>query len=85
MYRLATKRTAKTSRRKREREFFFRHRQRHVYWFTTHYLLLRREVESSSWTSVVTLELIYFSGEFVNERLVRNPILPFQPIVGLSF
>jgi len=22
--------------------------------------------------------------KFINERLVRNPILPFQPIVGLN-
>jgi len=37
-----------------------------------------------SWTLVVTLEWFLFSGEFKNERLVRNPILPFQPIVGLD-
>jgi len=50
MYRLATKRTAKTSRRKREHEFFFRHLTTRVLVYSD---LLTVE---KSWTLVVTLD-----------------------------
>ena len=63
MYRLATKLTAKTTKRKREREFFSDmglHVRPRVYWFRlAHYLLLRNRVNSRcARTLVVTLEWV---------------------------